>query len=201
MIPAVSRAPFKRLRNLREAATIGRVGMQGLVGGSAGHDRGERIAWLAVCGRVQAPERLLHGLEGARACCRPQVDRVATGELVRHEVQLLNVEGAKALAQGERADATFVGQFAWLADAVGFAFRARGDDRLVLGTECFDAALPVEGGPRCFRGWVGFRVVGYDGTGLTACGGAIWPVWVEACVHEAWGDGAAFAMSEKLGCV
>ena len=76
----------------------------------------------------------------------------------------MDVEGAKALAQRERGGATFVGQLAWFADAVGFAVGTGGDDRLIAGAEGFEAAAPAEGGPRGMRGRVGFGGVGYDGT-------------------------------------
>ena len=113
----------------------------------------------------------------------------------------MDVEGAQALAEGERGAAPFVGQLARLADAVDFAAGPGGNDGLVRGAKGFEAASPVEGGPMLFGGLVGVGRVGHDGVGLAAGGGAVWPVWAEAGVHEAWGDGTAFAMAEKLGCV
>ena len=82
---------------MAEATAAGVVGEEGLVCGGAGDDGGRGEVGGARRGWVEAPECLLDGFESARDRGRPQVDGIAVGDQLGHELELVHVEMAETL--------------------------------------------------------------------------------------------------------
>lgn len=114
---------------LAETATVGLIGEECFLLRVAGVD--DRLGALgAVLRGIETGEHLLEGFQGADDGGCAEIVLGGGGERSREEFQLVDVEMAKALAEGEGSGAAQIGEFTL--KAVGVSYRRQKMGRMEL---------------------------------------------------------------------
>ena len=115
LIPALSGTVSEGAAQVSKAPAVAIVGEEGFVSGRSCNDGRTWEVGRPGAGGVESVESLLNRFQGSRYGGCSQIYHIRVGNELGHEVQLIYVEPAEALAQGECCFAAFVGELAWLA--------------------------------------------------------------------------------------